>query len=258
MKHRIIQQVVTILALAWLSGWLAPCAPAGTLYSQLYDGSSPGVNSQIYTDNYGAPHSYSTKAWDDFVVPVGQTWIISQVTIFGQDQGNPAQNVSVNLQFQSANTPSYFDSSKIYSGSENANPNGSTANLVFTTPITLEAGRYWISGWVERPETLGNPPGGQWFWNETDYGNPIGSDFFWQNPGTAWDTYNQIGDNTSDIQPGNNWNVDGRPADLAFQIEGIAVPEPASWCLLAIGAVCCLAGSHGKLRRKWADMKRGR
>jgi hypothetical protein len=238
MRHNNSKRTIITLAVALLAGWAAPRARAGVLYIQPYDGMSPGFNSQVYTDGYGGPFSYSTQAFDDVTVPTGQVWNITQVTILGQEQGNASANVSVNLQFQNA-PPKFGSSAKTYTGTEIVGPPDSsgfnTGNLVFTTPITLTPGTYWITGWVVRPEALPlNAPGGQWFWYETNMNNPIGSEFYYQNPGGGYFVYDGLGVAPgTQLQPGSNYN--GYTADLAFEIDGFVTPEPSSWCLFGLG-----------------------
>ena len=61
----------------------------------------------------------------------------------------------------------------------------SNGNLSFTNPtLDLNPGTYWITAWVVRPETTGNPPGGEWLWNETTV--VTGSQAFVDNPGLQY------------------------------------------------------------------------
>ncbi len=142
---------------------------ADILYSQPYDGVSPGAPSQVFPDY----PTYSTKSFDDVTVG-GGGWLVQGVTIYGQEQGDPSQNVAVDLQF--ASSPNFNDPSPVYTGTED-----SSGNLNFTgLNISLAPGTYWITAWVVRPEL---PTGGQWFWSMTDAGSPNGSEFYIQNPG---------------------------------------------------------------------------
>lgn len=212
------QNRLLAMAMATLLSWSAP-AGAGTLYSQPYDGVSPGVPSQVFPDY----PSYSTKAFDDFTV-TGSGWLVQGATIYGQEQGDPTQNVSINLQFQSTTLPDYNSpASVITGGTEDA-----SSSLNFNgLSVFLAPGTYWITAWVVRPEL---PTGGQWFWSMTDVGNPIGSEFYIQNPGGL------ISGATSAV-PGSSV-LGTLPSDLAFTLYGQAVvPEPSSMMLLAIGGL---------------------
>ena len=142
MKGKPIFARLTAAAIVVVMGWPA-AAPAATLYSQPYDGTSPAVPSQIFTDTFPNYASWNTQAFDDFVVPAGG-WIVTGATFYGQEQGDPTQNVSVNMQFLSA--PG-FTTSGISGGTEDAN-----GNLNFTgLSMYLAPGTYWITAWVEPP-----------------------------------------------------------------------------------------------------------
>ncbi len=220
MKRNSIKTPRLVVALAALLGWSAT-TQAGTLYSQPYDGVSPGVPSQIFTDTSPPYSNWSTKAFDDFTV-TGKGWFVQGATIYGQEQGDPTQNVAVSLQFQSTTPPSFNDNAGIISGSEDSHGNLNFSGL----NMFLAPGTYWISAWVVRPEL---PTGGQWFWSMTDVGNPVGSEFLIQNPGGA------LLPNATSLTPGSQ--VFGTlPSDLAFTLYGVAVPEPSSLVMLAIGS----------------------
>ena len=219
MKHSAINRPLAA-AIVGLMTLAVPSAQAGALYSQPYDGTSPGAPSQMFPDFT----AFSTLAFDDFTIAPGTTWVVSGVTVFGQEQGDPTQNIGVFLQFQMTALPNFNDATApIYSGSEDT-----SANLNFTGQnITLGPGTYWITAWVQRPELS---TGGQWFWSETNSGNPIGNEFYIQNPGGGL-----LGGLAVDATPGSV--VYGQPpADLAFTIFGQAVPEPSSIVLLGAGA----------------------
>ncbi len=222
-------------ALASLLGCLGAARASSLLYNQAYDGSSPAVPSQVFTDTSPPYSNWSTKAFDDFTV-TGGGWLIQAATFYGQEQGDPTQNVSINLQFQSTPLPEFSNTNlTITGGTEAANGNLSFNGLSFY----LAPGTYWITSWVDRPEL---PTGGQWFWDTTNPGNPIGSEFYIQNPGGAL-----IPGATSAV-PGSS--VLGIPSsDLAFSLYGVAVPEPSSVLLLAVGGAGALVlARRGRMR----------
>jgi hypothetical protein len=224
MKRNMIIDRVIHLAIVALMCWPAT-AQAGILYNQPYDGTSPGAPSQVFPDF----PSWATKSFDDVTV-TGGGWLVQGVTIYGQEQGDPSQNVSVNLQF--ASSPNFNDPSPVYTGVED-----SSGNLVFTgLNINLAPGTYWITAWVVRPEL---PTGGQWFWSMTDDGSPIGSEFYIQNPGGG------LVPGASSAVPGSSV-LGTLPADLAFAITGQAIPEPSGAVLLALGGLGLVL-----LSRRW-------
>jgi hypothetical protein len=203
-------------------------ARADILVSQPYDGFSPGAVSQVFPDF----PTFSTKSFDDVVVS-SPGWIVNSVTIFGQEQGDPTQNLSVKLQF--ASSANFNDSSTVYTGTEDTN-----GNLLFTgLNINLSPATYWLSAWVVRPEL---PTGGQWFWDQT---TPVtGSEYIFHNPGGG------LGFGTSPM-PGST--ISGSPADLAFVIQGQVVPEPGSLTLLGLGGL----GLATVAWRRHQDRRRG-
>ena len=210
------------LLLAPMSGYQARAG--GILYTQPYDGVSPGVVSQTFPDSL----TYSTHAFDDVTV-TGGGWNVQAVTIYGMETGNSSFNLSVSLQFQSTSLPSYNDTTDpIYSGTEDANGNLQFTNL----NVNLSPGTYWITAWIDRPFYAGGNQGIQWFWDTTNAGNPIGSEYYLQNPGASF-----LG--TSAAVPASTV-LGTLPSDLAFTLYGASVPEPMSVILVVEGELALL------------------
>jgi len=237
MKTSTINHRLIALAFVALMSWPA-MAEADVLYSQPYDGTSPAAPAQIFTDTSPNYSSWNTQAFDDFTV-TGSGWLVTGATFYGQEQGDPTQNVSVNMAFLTA--PG-FTNNGITGGTED-----SSGNLNFTgLSVFLAPGTYWIDGWVDRPELTG----GQWFWDITDSGNPIGSEFYIQNPGGG--LLQDANGNPLAASPTPGSQVLGTPpSDLAFTIYGQAVPEPSSVVLMALGAL----GLVGVARRCGSQAK---
>jgi hypothetical protein len=197
---------------------------SGVLYSQPYDGVSPGVPSQIFTDMSPDYSRWNTEAFDDFTV-TGNGWLLTGATFYGQEQGDPTQNVSVNMQFLTA--PGFTTGGKS-GGTEDSN-----GNLNFSGLNTfLAPGTYWITAWLNRPELTG----GQWFWDMTNVGNPMGSEFYIQNPGGGL-LQDSLGNPLAANATAGSQVYGTPPADLAFTLFGQAVPEPSSIVLLGISGV---------------------
>ena len=203
------------LSLAILAGLgLAAAHPANAqvLYSQPSNSSS-AIISQVVPD----ATEFSSYCFDDFAVP-GTGWDISQVTAFGSEKGTPGQNTAVSLAFTT--TPDASAIATTYTGFEDANH-----NLVFTQPIHLDAGNYFITAFVTRK--FGGY-GGYWNFKET---MPVhGQSFYLSNPGGRFG-----GGTPFHPNPGN---------DLAFEIDGKqngdvppAVPEPSSVLTFAVAAL---------------------
>ena len=113
---------VIALAFIALMSWPA-MAEADVLYTQPYDGVSAGVPAQIFTDTSPNYSSWNTQAVDDFTV-TGSGWMVTGASFYGQEQGDPTQNVSVNMAFLTA--PG-FTNNGITGGTED-----SSGNLNFT------------------------------------------------------------------------------------------------------------------------------
>ena len=187
-------------------------ANAKGLYKQPANCSSNTL-SQVSPD-FSPATSY---CFDDFAVP-GTGWDISKVTAFGTEKGNPGLDTAVSLAFTTTADASAIATT--YTGVEDA-----SGNLVFTQPIHLDAGNYFITAFV----TLNYGDGGKWYFSET---TPVhGQEFYFSNPGGGFD----LGTTPFHYNPG---------YDLAFEIDGTqsgdvpaAAPEPSSVLTLAIAAL---------------------
>ena len=213
-------------SLAILAGLgLAAAHPANAqvLYKQSYDGVSSAAPSQVLSD-IPLLTSYSL---DDFTV-TGTGWDISKVTAFGKDTGNLNANSAVSLAFTTEPNASAvpdvsaITSTNTYTGVEKG-PKGE-ANLVFTQPIHLNPGNYFITAFVTRDSS-----GGRWLFDETTHFH--GQDFYVSNPGSG------VGGGKTSYHP-------DAGHDLAFEIEGTpspgvppAVPEPSSVLTFALAAL---------------------
>jgi hypothetical protein len=206
-----------------LSAVLMGKADAGILWDQSSDISFVAVSAQDFTDF----PEFSTYQFDDFVVGA-PGWFISRVTIYGFETGDPNQTSALELRILDAASAS----ANVVASATISPAAGHSANLVFTfdTPLQINPGTYWISGWVVRPFV----GGGQWFWYRHNSLN--GSEHFFHNPG---------GGNGQGTDPLPGRRLAGSASDLAFTIEGELAPEPASLAALGAG----LAGLLGLRRR---------
>ena len=206
----------TSLSLAILAGLgLAAAHPANAQVLYAQPSTSLGSSlSQVYSD---LPQ-YTVYSFDDFTV-TGTGWDISKVTAFGNDGGYPGLNTAVSLAFTTEpNASAVPDVSAItttYGGAEDT-----SGNLVFTQPIHLNAGNYFITAFVTRKVSDGFRP---WEFKETKVVH--GQDFYLGNSGLTPFHYD----------PGH---------DLAFEIDGAqsgtvppAVPEPSSVLTFAVAAL---------------------
>jgi hypothetical protein len=151
-----------------------PAQPNVVLYDQINNPAPTpgGVTSQ---DFEAAFDTFDSFAADDFVVPGGQTWNITEVDVAGEYGNGPGPAASFHVFFytDSATLPGTLVATRL------ANPfsGGANALITLTTPVTLTAGTYWVV--VQAREDLAT--GGQWFWDNRTVTSNSGA--AWQNPG---------------------------------------------------------------------------
>ena len=195
-------------------------ANADLLVDQYPGGATgPGTTfAQEYTD---VDPLFSSYIFDDFTVGAGG-WNINQITAYGRDTAflrDTGVNNSVVLALGA--TPEIASANR-YAGSEVAGASyAGEADLVFTfaTPLYLAPGTYWLAPFPVRDS---NKSG--WFFRQRVPVN--GSEAYFQNPS---------GDLTNgdlNAVPFSSLGFVSQPVDLAFRIEGSAVPEPGSVGLL--------------------------
>lgn len=203
---------------------LAACGSvsADILWHQPYDGTSPRITSQKYTDAI----AQSTYLFDDFFVGSGG-WTVNKITVYGFETGNSAANVGVFLKLSaiaSINAPG-----QVFAGSQIGN------NLVFNLPdVYLTPSYMWLTAYVERPMS-----GGSWQWNTTT--PTTVNQFMVHNPGGG------LGLGTSPVLGSKLPQLANKPKDLSFTIEGTqeccddcVIPELPSM-MLALTALPAVA-----------------
>jgi hypothetical protein len=186
-------------------------AQADTLWNQPWDGVSSSVTSTEYT--YALYASYSCRAFDDFTVGPGG-WTVQKVTVYGYDSGETPK-----LAFTSSADCSAIGTT--YSGTQVGA--GSETEFVFDlgSGVYVAPGDWWITSWAVQENG--------WFWDTTT--TVTGSEAYWHNPGDG------LGYGTT---PTTLQSLVGAPRDLAFKIEGTAVPEAGS-LVLAISGIPAMA-----------------
>jgi hypothetical protein len=189
--------------------------PTGVLYSQNSNGSGSAVVSQNFTSGFFS--TYDAALADDFVVPAGHTWSVSEVDVTGEYFNGPGPATSEVVTFYKNKTkkgvshPGKVVDAYTLTCTDS---DGSFACVLPTKgkkgkPATkLKAGTYWLSvvanlAYLNQNETIVN---GEWGWESTT--NAIqGSESQWQNPGggfgvgcTSWtDTSTCIGSVAADL-----------------------------------------------------------
>jgi hypothetical protein len=148
-----------------------PKAPQVVLYDQLSNAGSVGTSSQEFPD---VPDHTDFTA-DDFVVPSGQTWNITEVDAQGfyGSGGGPADNFNVFFYQNNGGLPG----TQVYSATAQSYVNNSGVfQVTLTAPAVFAAGIYWVSVQAH----MNFNPNGQWVWfDRTVQAN---SPAAWQNP----------------------------------------------------------------------------
>jgi Alpha-galactosidase, CBM13 domain/FG-GAP-like repeat len=133
-----------------------PEAPQVVLYDQLDNAGTTSVSSQ---DFEAALDPFDDFAADDFVVPAGQTWNISEVDVPGTyfNGAGPAASFNVFVYADSGGLPG----TQIYGARDVSYVNNSGVfQVTLRVPAALGPGTYWVSVQA-RMDFI---PGGQWFW----------------------------------------------------------------------------------------------
>jgi hypothetical protein len=148
---------------------------AKTLYNQNSDNAHTAITSENETGGFSS--SYDDQGADDFVVPKGQTWTVTEDDVTGQyfESTGPANSENVFFYKDRKGMPG----KPVRNGAfENLNGGGGP-DFAVKLPgkgLKLKAGRYWVS-------VVANmyvPDEGLWAWevSSRQHGKPA----MWQNP----------------------------------------------------------------------------
>jgi hypothetical protein len=147
-----------------------------TLYDQNSNDAGAGVVSQNFETEFDA---YDSQAADDFVVPAGQVWVVSEVDVTGVYFSGSGPAVSENVFF--------YKDKRGLPGREIGSCIGIVGKDTFgsfaiSCKKRLRAGHYWVSVQVN----MDFSSGGEWGWegNTEQHGNPA----VWENPGNGFGT----------------------------------------------------------------------
>lgn len=171
-----------------------------------------GVNSQNYEPGM---EEYNDAAADDFVVPVGQFWYITEVDVTGTYVGGvgPATSVDVTFFRNGSNSPRKVKYAFTVSCTDNS---GSFQCLLPMTQrkhprpvVRLFAGTYWVSVVANCASTVCR----QWQWTENT--TVTDNEAQWEDPHGGWG-YRGCGDGFEPLHK----CFGGSPADLAFDLIG--------------------------------------
>jgi hypothetical protein len=158
-----------------------PTPTPGTLLYDQYDNFStektPNIPSQ---DAETALDFFDSQAADDFIVPAGEAWQVTEVDVLGEyDSDGPAASFHVFFyQNGAGDLPGMLVASRLgnpYTGSNDF-------VITLTEPVTLPEGHYWVSVQARQDITQA----GFWLWHNRTVQSNSGA--AWQNPGNGFGT----------------------------------------------------------------------
>jgi hypothetical protein len=154
--------------------------PETVLYDQ-YDNFStkefPNIPSQ---DAETALDFFDSQAADDFIVPAGQAWQVTEVDVLGEyDSAGPAASFHV---FFYQNGAGDLPGTLVASRLENPYTGSNDFVITLTEPIIVPEGHYWVSVQARQDITQA----GFWLWHNRTVQSNSGA--AWQNPGNGFGT----------------------------------------------------------------------
>jgi hypothetical protein len=135
----------------------AVCGPASARAAVLHDQADHAGSTATYSMGYAPPND--TQVADDFTVPAGQTWTISEIDVLGTGSG--AQHINAYIYANASGLPGtqlFAEKNIVATGGPN-----------YVTPLSgapaLPPGTYWVSiqvasafwQWTDRSVQTGNP-----------------------------------------------------------------------------------------------------
>jgi hypothetical protein len=154
--------------------------PETVLYDQ-YDNFA--INEPINIPSQDAETAldfFDSQAGDDFIIPAGQTWQVTEVDVLGEyDSAGPAASFHV---FFYENGAGDLPGTLVASRLQNPYTGDSDFVISLTDAVTLPAGHYWVSVQARQDITQA----GFWLWHNRTVESNSGA--AWQNPGNGFGT----------------------------------------------------------------------
>ncbi len=156
----------------------APAAPNVVLYDQLNNAGTFSTNSQQFE---AANAAFNNQAADDFAVPAGQNWQVTQVDAQGVYFNGPGPAASFNVYFYTSVVSGTYTipGAPVYTatGQTYLNTAGVFAITLGSPPTLAGGSTYYVSVQAQQNFT----PAGQWGWtNRTVQSTGLAA---WRNPG---------------------------------------------------------------------------
>lgn len=163
---------------------LFPGKGAKTLYDQTDGDTGVGVVSDAFDS--GTFASYDDQGADDFSVPKGQTWTVTEVDVPGVYFNGPGPSDGENVTFysDSSGTPGTAVKKGTFTGVMGGDSAGTFTIKLGKKGVKLKGGKtYWVS--VQTNMNFGGGAG-EWGWESS--GTQHGNAGMWQNPGNGFAT----------------------------------------------------------------------
>jgi len=192
---------------------LAASATVHKPYTMLWNQNSnygSGVNSQVYESSM---QQYDDFAADDFVVPAGQTWTVTELDVTGAYVGGSGPASSETIWIYRSSKRNKVNGTKYYALDVPCTDNSGSFQCILPGQhrkpgVKLLSGTYWVSIVANCASTVC----GQWQWTENT--TVTGNQAVWGNPQNGWNT------GCNEFEPLSTC-FGGTPADLAFDLQGI-------------------------------------
>ena len=149
------------------------------LYDQTANDSGNGIVSQNFESTFDA---YDAQGADDFVVPAGKTWKVTEVDVAGAYFNGAGPSVSENVTFYTDKKGKPGKVVATFSNVAGADNGTGSFSIKLPKSVKLKSGTYWVS--VQ--SNMDFSSGGEWAWeNQTTNENSPG---VWVNPGDGFGT----------------------------------------------------------------------
>ena len=140
-----------------------------------------GFNAWMTSQKFEAVNAaFDNQGADDFVVPAGQQWVVTNVVAAGVITNVPAASANVEIYMNAGTLPA---NTPMCSAPAAPNTPGPPGNMSLPLNCALMPGHYWISVQAIQDFSPGNK---QWFWGGIS--TQINHRAAWRNPGNGFGT----------------------------------------------------------------------
>ncbi len=170
------------LGTSLVQGGPTPTPTPGTILYDQYDNFAIKEPIDIPSqDAETALDFFDSQAADDFIVPAGQTWQVTEVDVLAEYDNDTGPASSFHVFFYD-NGAGDLPGTLVASRLENPYTGSTDFVITLTEPVTLPEGHYWVS--VQARQDI--ITSGFWLWHNRTVQSNTGA--AWQNPGNAFGT----------------------------------------------------------------------